>query len=68
MIQPYVIEPAFGIGRILYAIFEHRFRKRDVQKDTEKRNVILNICFFVLSDTFIVKILFVSILFFVWMR
>ena len=49
MIQPYVIEPAFGIGRILYAIFEHRFRKRDVQKDTEKRNVTLNICF--LSDT-----------------
>jgi len=40
VIQPYVIEPAFGIGRILYAIFEHRFRKRDVQKDTEKRNFL----------------------------
>lgn len=55
VIQPYVIEPAFGIGRILYAIFEHRFRKRDVQKDTEKRNVTLNMCF--LSDTHVYLLL-----------
>lgn len=28
-ITPNVIEPSFGIGRILYAILEHNFRKRD---------------------------------------
>lgn len=28
-ITPNVIEPSFGIGRILYAILEHSFRKRD---------------------------------------
>ena len=26
---PNVIEPSFGIGRILYAIFEHSFKMRD---------------------------------------
>eukprot|EP00357_Protocruzia_adherens_P026662 CAMPEP_0114977724 /NCGR_PEP_ID=MMETSP0216-20121206/3400_1 /TAXON_ID=223996 /ORGANISM="Protocruzia adherens, Strain Boccale" /LENGTH=627 /DNA_ID=CAMNT_0002338821 /DNA_START=66 /DNA_END=1949 /DNA_ORIENTATION=- len=26
---PSVIEPAFGIGRILYSIFEHSFKRRD---------------------------------------
>ncbi|XP_043286429.1 glycine--tRNA ligase isoform X2 [Venturia canescens] len=28
-IIPSVIEPSFGIGRIMYAIFEHNFKKRD---------------------------------------
>ena len=28
-IMPSVIEPSFGIGRIMYAIFEHNFRMRD---------------------------------------
>ncbi|XP_057331330.1 glycine--tRNA ligase [Microplitis mediator] len=28
-ITPSVIEPSFGIGRIMYAIFEHNFKKRD---------------------------------------
>lgn len=28
-ITPNVIEPSFGVGRILYAILEHSFRKRD---------------------------------------
>ncbi len=32
---PSVIEPSFGIGRILYAIFEHNFRTR---KEDEQRN------------------------------
>jgi glycyl-tRNA synthetase len=26
---PWVIEPAFGIGRIMTAVLEHRFRMRD---------------------------------------
>lgn len=28
-ITPNVVEPSFGIGRILYALLEHTFRKRD---------------------------------------
>lgn len=40
-VQPHVIEPAFGIGRIMYSIFEHSFRMREVEKDTEKRWVRL---------------------------
>lgn len=28
-VVPNVIEPSFGIGRILYAVLEHSFRKRD---------------------------------------
>jgi glycyl-tRNA synthetase len=29
---PSVIEPSFGIGRILYAIFEHSFKMRDEKR------------------------------------
>ena len=29
---PHVIEPSFGIGRILYCIFEHSFKMRDAQR------------------------------------
>lgn len=29
---PSVIEPSFGIGRVLYAIFEHSFKMRDEKK------------------------------------
>ena len=29
---PSVIEPSFGIGRILYGIFEHCFRMRDEKR------------------------------------
>ena len=28
-IIPSVIEPSFGIGRVMYAVFEHNFRKRE---------------------------------------
>ena len=34
---PSVIEPSFGIGRVLYAIFEHSFKMRD-----EKRTYFSN--------------------------
>jgi glycyl-tRNA synthetase len=36
-IIPSVIEPSFGIGRIMYAIFEHNFRSRE---GDEQRNYI----------------------------
>ncbi len=32
---PGVIEPSFGIGRILYSILEHNFK---IREDDEKRN------------------------------
>ena len=35
---PNVIEPSFGIGRIMYSIFEHNFR---VRSDDGQRTVIL---------------------------
>ena len=35
---PHVIEPAFGIGRILYALLEHSFRTRD--KNDYKRSFL----------------------------
>ena len=28
-VVPSVIEPSFGIGRIMYALFEHNFRQRE---------------------------------------
>jgi glycyl-tRNA synthetase len=31
-IVPSVIEPSFGIGRIMYAIWEHNFVVRDAQR------------------------------------
>jgi glycyl-tRNA synthetase len=31
-IVPSVIEPSFGIGRIMYAIWEHNFVMRDAQR------------------------------------
>jgi glycyl-tRNA synthetase len=40
IVQPAVIEPAFGIGRIMYCVFEHSFRQRVVEKETEKRNYL----------------------------
>uniref|UniRef100_A0A0N5AS54 Glycine--tRNA ligase n=1 Tax=Syphacia muris TaxID=451379 RepID=A0A0N5AS54_9BILA len=36
-IVPSVIEPSFGIGRIMYAVLEHAFRKRD---GDEQRNFL----------------------------
>ena len=35
-IIPNVIEPSFGIGRIMYAVFEHNFL---IRKDDEQRTV-----------------------------
>jgi len=29
---PHVIEPSFGIGRLLYTILEHNFKERDERK------------------------------------
>lgn len=36
-IVPSVIEPSFGIGRIMYSIFEHNFKIRQGDKDSEQR-------------------------------
>ena len=39
--QPGVIEPSFGIGRILYAILEHSYR---VRPEDEQRKVGVDLC------------------------
>lgn len=36
-VVPSVIEPSFGIGRLLYAVLEHSFRQRE---GDEQRNVM----------------------------
>jgi glycyl-tRNA synthetase len=37
-ITPHVIEPSFGLGRIIYSILEHSYRIREVEKrDNDKR-------------------------------
>lgn len=30
--MPHVIEPSFGLGRILYSVLEHSFRVRDEKR------------------------------------
>ncbi len=37
-VTPHVIEPSFGLGRIIYSILEHSYRVRELEKrDNEKR-------------------------------
>merc|ERR1712173_525062 len=36
-ITPSVIEPSFGIGRIMYALFEHNFTVREEKNKEERR-------------------------------
>ncbi|HIH87053.1 MAG TPA: glycine--tRNA ligase [Methanosarcinales archaeon] len=36
-IVPHVIEPSFGIDRIIYAVLEHAFREEEVQGEDEMR-------------------------------
>lgn len=38
-VTPSVIEPSFGIGRVMYAVLEHSFRQRE---GDEKRSVLYN--------------------------
>ena len=44
--QPGVIEPSFGIGRILYSILEHSYRVRpeDEQRKVKHERMIGNDC------------------------
>lgn len=39
-IVPHVIEPSFGIDRIIYAVLEHAFREEDVEGENEGRIVL----------------------------
>ncbi len=39
-IVPHVIEPSFGIDRIIYAVLEHAFREEDVEGEDEGRIVM----------------------------
>lgn len=49
-ITPSVIEPSFGIGRVMYAVLEHSFRQRE---GDEKRSVVFwlqKLRIFIISD------------------
>jgi glycyl-tRNA synthetase len=46
---PGVVEPAFGVGRILYAVLEHAFSQRAGSWFTCRDNVVLICAFFVRS-------------------
>ena len=35
-VAPHVIEPSFGVGRIMYALLEHNFQ---IREGDEQRNV-----------------------------
>ena len=52
-IVPSVIEPSFGIGRIMYSIFEHNFRTRE---NDEQRTVSVNTRQFFKSNSEILNV------------
>jgi glycyl-tRNA synthetase (class II) len=43
---PHVIEPSFGIGRLLYTILEHNFKERDERKTVKFFFLGFNLIFF----------------------
>ena len=45
-VEPHVIEPSFGVGRIMYAVLEHNFK---IREGDEQRTVRNNACFINLS-------------------
>ncbi|XP_038978600.1 glycine--tRNA ligase, mitochondrial 1-like [Phoenix dactylifera] len=40
LFTPFVIEPSFGIGRIIYCLFEHSFYRRRSYSENEQLNVL----------------------------
>ena len=44
-VEPHVIEPSFGIGRIMYSVLEHNFKGRE---GDEQRNVCTTLKFLIL--------------------
>jgi len=51
---PSVIEPSFGIGRIMYSVFEHRFRVRSGDEQRSVSDVMITAamqCFSMLHVT-----------------
>ena len=45
-VEPHVIEPSFGVGRIMYAVLEHNFK---IREGDEQRTVRNKACFINLS-------------------
>ena len=50
-IVPSVIEPSFGIGRIMYTIWEHNFVIRDAQR------TVGNYCLFLIANSSQIKLI-----------
>ncbi len=51
-IVPSVIEPSFGIGRVMYSVFEHNFKMRegDEQRTVSLRQIGHNLLEFTISS------------------
>ena len=47
---PNVIEPSFGIGRILYALIEHNYWTRGVEEGGDEARGVSHPCFFTISS------------------
>ena len=43
---PSVIEPSFGIGRIMYAIFEHNFKTREGDEQRTVSSLLFRCVYF----------------------
>ena len=41
-VEPHVIEPSFGVGRIMYSVLEHNFQ---IREGDEQRTVLFFLCF-----------------------
>ena len=41
-VEPHVIEPSFGVGRIMYSVLEHNFQ---IREGDEQRTVLFCLCF-----------------------
>ena len=42
-VEPHVIEPSFGVGRIMYAVLEHNFK---IREGDEQRTVMIDVFLF----------------------
>jgi len=42
--NPSVIEPSFGIGRVMYSLFEHNFKQREGDEQRTVSNGSISIC------------------------
>ena len=62
-VEPHVIEPSFGVGRIMYAVLEHNFQ---IREGDEQRTVIIHLKWFELLALITALSVFVGIRLFIY--